>query len=129
MSSSERGGEGGKVIEFIADTNKTSSPLKNGNNRDITDVQNFRLKKEIENASIDALVKKARDFLQQHQSSTDISAMASTIENLTKKPFEVLVKTVRVLLMHPEGITPDTVLRAKAVMHAFILESVNQKNT
>lgn len=131
MASAEHGSKGGKVIEFSFDGKKTKSPLvgKISAGSDIASLESFRLEKEIENADVDTLVKIAQEFLQQHQKPTDISAMASAIENLTKKPFEVLVKTVRVLLMHPKDITPSTVLRAKAVMHAFILKSTDQKNT
>lgn len=129
MSSSERGGEGGKIIEFIANANKTRSPLKNRGDREITDINKFRLKKEIRNAGTDVLVKKAQEFLRQCQKPTDVLAMASVVDALAAKPYEALVAAVRTILMHPDHIKDENMLRVKAVMHAFILKTANQKNT
>ncbi len=131
MSSSERGGEGGKVVDFKFDGKKTKSPLveKNPTSGAMADLASFRLKKEIEEGGIEILVEKARAFLREHQKPADISATASMIDVYTKKPYEALIKSVRTFLMNPNGITAGNILQVKAVMHAFILESNNQKNT
>jgi hypothetical protein len=111
----------GKILEFIPKHSSSAANEIIGEPAPIVDIDEVRRKKEITQASMEELKKRAKDLLGQMIVSTEVRLISRQINELMKKTsVHELKQAVQEMLLNPDVVHKDP-LAAKAVLHAFIL--------